>query len=57
MLQIGPDQAWLWIAVEPVHKQTLGVYIRHKDMIIAESFLKSLIKNYGKHVVYSYGGT
>ena len=32
MLQIGPDQAWLWIAVEPVHKQILGVYIsRHKE--------------------------
>jgi putative transposase len=58
MLQIGPDQAWLWIAVEPVHKQILGVYIsRHKNMIVAESFLKSLIKNYGKHVVYSDGGT
>jgi len=26
-------------------------------MIVAESFLKSLIKNYGKHVVYSDGGT
>ncbi len=28
MLQIGTDQAWLWIAVvEPVHRQILGVYV------------------------------
>jgi putative transposase len=58
MLQIGPDQAWLWVAVEPIHKQILGVYIsRHRNMIVAESFLRSLIKIYGKHIVYSDGGT
>ena len=58
MVQIGPDQAWLWVAVEPIHRQILGVYIsRHRNnMIVAESFLRSLIKNYGKQVVYSEGG-
>jgi transposase-like protein len=31
MLQIGTDQAWLWIAVvEPVHRQILGVYVHLK---------------------------
>ncbi len=39
MVQIGADQAWLWIAVEPIHRQILGVYIsKHRNMIIAESF-------------------
>ena len=59
MLQISTDEAWLWIAVEPIHKQILGVYIpRHrKNMIVAESFLRSLIKIYGKHIVSSDGGT
>jgi putative transposase len=58
MLQIGPEEAWLWVAVEPVHKQILGVYIsRHRNMIVAESFLTSLIKIYGKHIVYSDGGS
>ena len=57
MLQIGRDQAWLWIAVEPIHRQILGVYLsRHRNMIVAESFLRSLIKIYGKHIVYSDGG-
>jgi putative transposase len=38
MLQIGSsNEAWLWVAVEPIHKQILGVYIsRHRNMIIAE---------------------
>src|ERR1051326_8494896 len=58
MLQIGSDYAWLWVAVEPVHKQILGVYIsRHRNMIVAEAFLSSLIRMYGKHIVYSDGGT
>ena len=58
VLQIASNYAWLWVAVEPVHKQNLGVYIsRHRNMIVAESFLRTLIKIYGKHTVYSDGGT
>jgi putative transposase len=58
MLQIGSNEAWLWVAVEPIHKQILGVYIsRHRNMLVAEAFLRSLIKIYGKHIVYSDGGT
>ena len=58
MIQIGSDYAWLWVAIEPVHKQVLGVYIsRHRNMLVAESFLRSLIKIYGRHTVYSDGGS
>ena len=60
MLQIGSsNEAWLWVvAVEPIHKQILGVYIsRHRNMIVVESFLRSLLRIYGKHTVYSDGGT
>jgi putative transposase len=60
MVQIGPGQAWLWFAVvEPTHRQILGVYIsrNRNNMFIAESFLRTLIKIYGKHIVYSDGGT
>jgi len=28
MLEIGSDEALLWVAVEPVHKQILGVYMQ-----------------------------
>lgn len=58
MIHIGSDEAWLWIAVEPIHRQILGVYIsRHRNMLVAEAFLRSLIKIYGKHTVYSDGGS
>jgi transposase-like protein len=53
MVQIGYTGAWLWVAIiEPIRHRILGVYIsRHRNMLVAESFLKSLIKLYGKHVV------
>jgi putative transposase len=58
MLQIGSNQVWLWVVVEPIRKQILGVYIsKHRNMIVAEAFLSSLIRIYGKHTVYSDGGT
>src|SRR5205085_706686 len=58
-IQIGSNEAWLWVAIEPtIHRTILGVYIsRHRNMIVAESFLRSLVKLYGKHIVYSDGGT
>ena len=57
-LQIGSTEAWVWVAVEPIHRVVLGVYIsRHRNMLVVESFLKSLIEIYGNHIVYSDGGT
>lgn len=58
MIQIGKNTyAWLWIAfIEPIHyHQILGVYIltRHRNMLVAEEvFLRSLIKLYGKRILY-----
>jgi putative transposase len=58
MLQISSIEAWLWVAVEPIHKQNLGVYnSRHRNMIVVEAFLDSLIRIYGKHTVYINGGS
>ena len=59
LIQIGDtDDAWLWVAIEPIHNRILGVSIsRHKNMLVAESFLRFLIKLYGKHIVYSDGGS
>jgi putative transposase len=58
MLQIGSEYEWLWVVMSPVHKQVLGVYIsRHRNMLVAELFLRSLIKVYGMHTVYSDGGS
>jgi hypothetical protein len=30
MLQIGSDQEWLWVVIEPIYKQILGVYVHLK---------------------------
>jgi transposase-like protein len=61
MIQVGnTDDAWFWVATEPIHRQILGVYYisRHRNMFVAaKSFLKSLIKLYGRHAVYSDGGS
>ncbi|MBI2183481.1 MAG: IS6 family transposase [Thaumarchaeota archaeon] len=57
-MKVGPSGAWVWVAVEPVHRYILGVYLsRHQNILVAELFLKSLIKKYGRHMVYSDGGT
>jgi putative transposase len=57
-IQIGSDEAWLWVAIEPIRHRILGVYIsRHRNMLVAESFLRSLVKLYGRQIVYSDGGT
>jgi putative transposase len=57
-VQVGSFEAWVWVAVEPVHRYILGVYLsRHQNMIVAQLFLKTLVERYGKHVVYSDGGT
>jgi transposase-like protein len=45
-------------ATEPIyHHQILVVYIsRHRNMLVAKVFLRSLIKLYGSHIVYSDEG-
>ena len=58
LVQIGSTDVWLWVAIEPIHNRIIGVSIsRHRNMLVAESFLRSLIKLYGKHIVYSDGGS
>src|SRR6478672_10903906 len=42
LIQIGATDAWLWVAIEPIHNRILGVSIsRHRNMLVAESFLGS----------------
>ena len=54
MIQTGSSSsdAWLWVAIEPVHSTVLGVFLsRHRNMLVVESFLRSLVKVYGKHIL------
>ncbi|MGD1838541.1 MAG: DDE-type integrase/transposase/recombinase [Nitrososphaeraceae archaeon] len=58
MIQITNENCWLWVCIEPVHKSVLGIYIsKERNMFVAEQFIRSLVEKYGKHIVYTDGGT
>ena len=58
VIQIGSQHFWLWLCIEPIHSSVLGIYIsEERNMIVAEKFIRSLVENYGKHTVYTDGGT
>jgi putative transposase len=52
VIQVGSQHFWLWFCIEPVHSSMVGIYIsEERNMIIAEKFIRSLVSNYGKHMV------
>ena len=58
IIQIGSHHCWLWICIEPIDKSVLGIYIsEERNMFVAENFIGSLVDKYGKHTVYTDGGT
>ena len=58
VIQIGSQHFWLWFYIEPIHSSVLGIYIsEERNMLIAEKFLISLVSKYGRHTVYTDGGT
>ena len=58
VIQIGWKQFWLWICIEPINKSVLGIHIsEERNMFVAENFIRSLVEKYGKHTVYTDGGT
>jgi putative transposase len=58
IIQIGNRHFWLWICIEPIHKSVLGMYIsKERNMFVAEKFIRSLVDKYGRHTVYTDGGT
>ena len=58
VIQIGNQHFWLWFCIEPIHSSVLGTYIsEERNMIIDKKFIRSLVSNYGRHPVYTDGGT
>ena len=58
VIQIGNQHFWLWLCIEPIHSSVLGIHIsEERNMLIAEKFIHSLVEKYGKHTVYTDGGT
>ena len=58
LLKIGSKFVWLWVAIEPIHRQILKADISFdRTMLVAERFISSLINRYGKHPISTDGGT
>jgi putative transposase len=58
LLKVGNQYAWLWVAIGPVNKVILGIRVSfERNILTAEQFLKSLVKEYGKHPLSTDGGT
>ena len=58
VIQMGGQHFWLWFCIEPIHSSVLGIYISEEgNMRVAEKFIRSLVEKYGKHTVYTDGGT
>ena len=58
VIQIGNQHYWLWLCIEPIDNSVLGIYIsEERNMLVAERFIRSLVSKYGKHTVYTDGGT
>ncbi|MDR4512991.1 MAG: DDE-type integrase/transposase/recombinase [Nitrososphaeraceae archaeon] len=58
IIQIGDQHFWLWICIEPVQRSVLGIHIsKERNMFVAENFISSLVSKYGRHTIYTDGGT
>ncbi len=58
VIQVGNQHFWLWFCIEPVHSSVRGSYIsEERNMLVAEKFIRSLVDKYGKHKMYTDGGT
>ena len=58
VIQIGNQHFWLWFCNEAIHSSVLGIHISEdRNMLVAEKFIRSLVEKYGRHTVYTDGGT
>ena len=52
LIKVSNDYVWVWVAIEPIDKVILDIRISfERTMLVAEQFLKGLVKKYGKHSI------
>ncbi|HET7391782.1 MAG TPA: DDE-type integrase/transposase/recombinase [Nitrososphaeraceae archaeon] len=54
LIKVANELVWVWIAIELKDKTILGIpisYDERRSMLIAEQFMRSLVRKYGKHPV------
>jgi len=55
---VESEYIWLWIAFEFESKEIVGFNItKERNMFVAEILISKIIIEYGKHPVYTDGGT
>ena len=58
ILKVGSEFIWLWVAIEPGNRMILAQNItKERNMLVAERFLSSVVRDNGKHPVSTDGGT
>jgi putative transposase len=58
LIKVGSNHVWLWVAIEPTNRTILGIRISiERNMLVAEQFIQSLIRRYGRHNISTDGGT
>ena len=58
VIQIGSQHFWLWFCIEPIHRSYLEyTYLRREICLLLKNSLESLVSKYGRHPVYTDGGT
>jgi putative transposase len=59
LIIVGNQFAWLlWIVVDSINKLILRIHISfERTILVAELFLTSLVKDYGKHSLSTDEGT
>jgi putative transposase len=58
LVQVGSESIWLWVAIDSKTKRILALNIsKERNMLVAERFIASVVKVYGKHPVSTDDGT
>ena len=58
LIKVGSQYIWLWVAIEPKNREILALSIsKERNMLVAERFLLTVVKDYGKRPVSTDGGT
>ena len=58
LFKVRNEYVWVWVAIDSTDKTILDIRISlERTMLVAEHFLKDLVKRYGKRPVSTDGGT
>jgi len=58
MVKVHGEEGWVWAAYEPHQRRFLALWFSWtRSSMTAEAFLRRLVTRYGRHRVYTDGGT